>query len=148
VDYVLPQAESRSRPGPSERQQIIGDDPEPHPPLHSTLAAVPATPEAMTALERADSSFTARAPAEGEAGPARSGLAGLPGEHDVPDSPLGRDPFIRGRGKTAVGDGEVRSAIEELDMPSEGRFPQDPVRLPARAHGVIGDELPLGLLDL
>src|SRR5437870_13230494 len=53
-----------SWPGAAEHQQVIGDDPEPHPALHPALAVVPAAPEPMTALERADPAFAPRAPAE------------------------------------------------------------------------------------
>src|SRR5438132_11892155 len=73
-----------SWPGAAEHQQVIGDDTEPHPALHPALATVPAPPEPMTALERADPSFAPRAPAESRAGNPRALLAGLPRPHDVP----------------------------------------------------------------
>src|SRR3989449_272502 len=102
----------------------------------------------MTALERADSSFTSCSPAERHAGTPRASFAGLAWEHDVPDSALVRRAFIRRRGKAAIGDGKMRGAAKELDVPIESGLPQGAVRLPALTHRVIGDELRLGLLDL
>jgi len=92
----------------------------------------------MTALERADAAFTSRAPAERHAGPPRARFAGLAWEDDVPDSALVRGPFIRRRGKAAIGDGEARRAPKELDMSIQGRGPQGALRLPALTHLVIG----------
>src|SRR6266566_4485311 len=137
-----------SGPGPAEHQQIIRDDTEPHPTLHPALAAVSAAPQTMTALERTDPSFTARSPAEGQAGNSRAGCARLARKHDMPDSALVRDAFIRRRGKATVSDGELRRAAKELDMSVQGGSPQAAVSLPALTHRVIGDELRLGLLDL
>ena len=76
-----------------EPAEIIGDDSEPHPTLHAALAAVSAAPQTMTALERTDPSFTARSPAEGQAGNSRAGCARLARKHDMPDSALVRDAF-------------------------------------------------------
>src|SRR5207247_9778764 len=101
-----------------------------------------------TALERTDPSFTARSPAEGQAGNSRAGCARLVRKHDMPDSALVRDAFIRRRGKATVSDGELRRAAKELDMSVQGGSPQAAVSLPALTHRVIGDELRLGLLDL
>src|SRR6059036_3602397 len=137
-----------SGPGPAEHQQIIRDDTEPHPTLHPALAAVSAAPQTMTALERTDPSFTARSPAEGQAGNSRAGCARLARKHDMPDSALVRDAFIHRRGKATVSDGELRRAAKELDMSVQGGSPQAAVSLPALTHRVIGDELRLGLLDL
>src|SRR5207249_2642504 len=134
--------------GPAEHQQVVGDDPEPHPTLHPALAAVPAAPQAMTALERADPSFTSRSPAEGHAVTPRAGFAGLAREHDVPDPALASSALVRRRSKAAIGDGELRGAVKELDMPIQGGSPQGLLRLPALTDRVIGDELSLGLLDL
>src|SRR5437667_10283874 len=72
-----------SWPGAAEHQQVIGDDPEPHPTLHPALTMVPAAPEPMTALERADPTFAPGAPAERRAGNPRALLAGLPRQPDV-----------------------------------------------------------------
>jgi hypothetical protein len=77
------------------------------------LAVVPAAPEPMTALERADPAFAPGAPAESRAGNPRALLAGMPRQHDVPNPAVLRRAFIRARGKGAVGDGELRGAIEE-----------------------------------
>src|SRR5437867_5322580 len=117
---IDPRADEPSWPSATENQQIIGDDSEPHPTLHAALAAVSAAPQAMTALERADSSFTSCSPAEGEAGNPRADFAGLAREHDVPDAALVRDAFIRRRGKAAIGDRELGRAAKELDMTIQG----------------------------
>ena len=109
-----------SWPGAAEHQQVIGDDPEPHPALHPALAVVPAAPEPMTALERADPAFAPRAPAERRAGKPRALFAGLPRQHDVPDPAVLRRAFIRARGEAAVGDGELRGAVEERDVTIQG----------------------------
>ena len=102
----------------------------------------------MTALERADPSFTSRSPAEGHAVTPRAGFAGLAREHDVPDPALASSALVRRRSKAAIGDGELRGAVKELDMPIQGGSPQGLLRLPALTDRVIGDELRLGLLDL
>ena len=77
----------------AEHQQVLGDDTEPHPALHPALAAVPASAEPMTALERADPSFAPRAPAESRTGNPRALLAGLPRQHDGPDPAVLRGAF-------------------------------------------------------
>ena len=82
-----------SWPGAAEHQQVIGDDAEPDPALHPALATVPAPPESMTALERADPSFAPRAPAESRTGNPRALLAGLPRQHDGPDPAVLRGAF-------------------------------------------------------
>src|SRR5256886_15202009 len=115
---------------------------------HPALAAVPAPPEPMTTLERADPSFAPRAPAERRAGNPRALLAGLPRQHDVPDPAVLRRAFIRARGEAAVGDGELRGAIEERHVTIQGGRPEGALRLAALTHRVVGDELRLGLLDL
>ena len=134
----------RSWPGAPEDQQIIGDDPQPDPALHPALTAVPASPQAMTALERADPSFTPRAPAEGRAGHPGAPLAGLPRQHDVPDPTVSRRAFIGARGKAAVGDGQARRVTEERDVTIQSRRPEGAVRLAALTDLVVGDELRLG----
>src|SRR2546428_7777952 len=134
--------------GAAEHQQVIGDDSEPHPALHPTLAVVSAPTEPMTALERADPSFAPRAPAESRAGNPRALLAGLPRQHDVLDPAVLRRAFIRARGEAAVGDGELRGAIEERHVTIQGGRPEGALRLAALTHRVVGDELRLRLLDL
>src|SRR4029450_1539243 len=137
-----------SWPGAAEPQQVIGDDAEPHPALHPALAAVPAAPEPMTALERADPSFASRAPAERRAGDASALLARRPRQYDVPDPAVLRRAFIRARGEAAVGDGELRGALEERHVTIQGGRPEGALRLAVLTHRVVGDELRLGLLDL
>jgi hypothetical protein len=102
--------------GPTKHEQVIGDDPEPHPTLHPMLAAVPAAPETMTPLERADPPFTAGSPPKGQARPPRATFPRLARENDVPDTALVGEAFIGRRGKAAVGDGELRGAAKECDV--------------------------------
>src|SRR5256712_11493439 len=127
-----------SWPGAAEHQQVIGDDTESHPALHPALAAVPAPPEPMTALERADPSFAPRAPAESRAGNPRPLLAGLPRQHDVPDPAVLRGAFIGPRGKAAIGDGQLRGALEERDVPIQGGPPEGALRLALLTHCEVG----------
>src|SRR6266849_4549548 len=137
-----------SWPGAAEHQQVIGDDAEPDPALHPALATVPAPPEPMPALERTDPSFAPRAPAERRAGNPRALLAGLPRQHDVPDPAVLRRAFIGSRGEAAIGDGQLRGAVEERDVTIQCGLPEGALRLAALTHRVVGDELRLGLLDL
>src|SRR3989454_10196249 len=118
-----------SWPGAAEHQQVIGDDAEPDPALHPALAVVPAAPEPMTALERADPAFAPRAPAESRAGHPRALLARLPRQHDVPDPAVLRRAFIGPGGKTAIGDGQLRGAVEERDVTIQGGLPEGALRL-------------------
>src|SRR3982074_2198210 len=77
-----------ARPGSPEDLQVVGDHAEPDPALHTVRPAGPTAPQSMTALERADASLAARAPAQrGACGSGALG-AGLPREHDVPDAPV------------------------------------------------------------
>src|SRR5437879_12422907 len=80
---IDPRADELSWPSATEHQQIIGDDSEPHPTLHAALAAVPAAPQAMTALARANPSFASCSPAEVEAGHRRAAFVGLARQEGV-----------------------------------------------------------------
>src|ERR1700716_564027 len=86
---VSPCAVSRGAPPASpEDLQVIGDCAEPDPALHTVRPAVPTAPQSLTALERADASLAARAPAQrGACGSGALG-AGVPREDDVPDAPV------------------------------------------------------------
>src|SRR2546425_1812552 len=137
-----------SWPGAAEHQQVIGDDSEPHPALPPALAVVPAPAEPMTALERADPAVAPRAPAESRAGNPGALLAGQPRQHDVPDPAVLGGAFIRARGEAAVGDGELRGAVEERNVTIQCGRPEGALRLAVLTHPVVGDELRLGLLDL
>src|SRR2546429_4032434 len=48
-------------------------------------------------------------------------LAGQLRQHDVPDPAVLRSAFIRARGEAAVGDGELRGAVEERNVTKIGR---------------------------
>src|SRR5438034_5493615 len=91
----------------------------------------------MTALERADPSFTSRSPAEGHAVTPRAGFAGLAREHDVPDPALASSALVRRRSKAAIGDGELRGAVKELDMPIQGGSPDRKSTRLNSSHTVI-----------
>ena len=147
LDYRSCRKRSGSWPSSAEHQQIIGDDAKADPSLHPALSSVSAAPQAMTPLERADATFAARSPAQGQARKTRAWFAWLARKHDVPDSALVRDAFVRRRSKAAIGDRKPRGAVKELDMSIQGRSPQGTVRLSALTHFVIGDELRLGLLN-
>jgi hypothetical protein len=69
----------------SQHEQIVGDDAQPDPPLHSARTSVPAPPQPVATLEHTDAPFTAGAPAERRAGGARALRARLARQHDVPD---------------------------------------------------------------
>src|SRR6266498_6151117 len=130
-----------SWPGATEHQQIIGDDPEPDPALHPALPAVPAPPQTMTALKRADPSFTPRAPTERRAGHPGGFLAGLLRQHDVSDSTVLCRPFIGSRGDASIGAGQVRRVAEQCDVTIQCWRPEGAVRLAAPTDRVVGDEL-------
>src|SRR2546426_8140635 len=102
----------------------------------------------MTALERADPSFAPRAPPESCAGNPRARRAEQPRQDDVVDAAVMRKAFIRPGGEAAVGDGELRGAVEERNVTIQGRSPKSAVSLAALTHRVVGDELRLGFLDL
>src|SRR5712664_2267285 len=143
-----PAVPSGSWPGAAEHQQVIGDDTEPDPALHPALTAVPAPPQSVTSLERADPSFTTRAPAKRRACRPGALLAGLPRQHDVPDPAVVRRALIGPRGKASIGDGQLRRVVEEGDVAIQRREPEVAVAGAPVAHGVVGDELPLGFLNL
>src|ERR671922_1059272 len=92
---------SRSRAG--EHEQVIGEHPQPDPPLHPTGASVPAPPESVTAFQCADTAFAACAPAEGRSSQAGALRAGLARQHDVPDTALLRRALITPGREATVG---------------------------------------------
>src|SRR5262245_12652379 len=110
----------RSWPRPGEHEQVIGEHPQPNPSLHATSASISASSESVTALECADTSFAAGAPAEGRSSKSRALLARLARQHDVPDPALQCRPLIAPGREAAVGDHPVRGVIEERDVPIQG----------------------------
>ena len=54
----------------AEIDKIVGDDPEPHPALHSIVAGISAPVEAMSTLAHADATFAPGAPSLAAAEPA------------------------------------------------------------------------------
>src|SRR4029450_13810489 len=142
---------TRSWPCAGEHEQVIGEHPQPDPPLHATGASVATPPKSVTTFECADASFAACAPAEGHARRARARLPRLAWQDNSADprAPAPRRPALIAPGReAAVGHRQLRSVIEERDVPIQGRRPEGALGLAALTHHVVGDELPLGLLDL
>jgi len=129
-------------------EQIVGEDAEPDPSLHSGRPSVPAPPQPVATLERADAAFTAGAPTERRASGSRALLPRLAWQDDVSDAAVVRRALVAARGKAAVGDGQVRSMVKERDVAIERRRPEGAFRLASLTHLVVGDELRFGLLDL
>src|SRR5215510_16318717 len=87
-------APGRSWPRAGEHEQVIGEHPEPDPPLHPAGASIPTPLESVTAFEGADTSLAAGAPAEGRSRQSRALLARLARQDDVPDTALLRRALI------------------------------------------------------
>ena len=102
-------------------EQIVGEDAEPDPSLHSGRPSVPAPPQPVATLERADAAFTAGAPTERRASGSRALLPRLAWQDDVSDAAVVRRALVAARGKAAVGDGQVRSMVKERDVAIERR---------------------------
>src|SRR5215467_46212 len=79
-----------SWPGAGEHEQIIGEHPQPHPPLHPADASVATPPQSVTTFQCADASFAACAPAQSSARRARARLPRLARQDDVPDPAVRR----------------------------------------------------------
>src|SRR5262245_22888569 len=135
----------RSWPGTGEHEQVIGEHPQPHPPLHPAGASVATPPQSVTTFQCADASFAACAPAQSCA---RARLPRLARQDDVPDTAILRRALIAPGSAGAVSDGQVRGVIEQRDVPIQARRPERACRLAARADLVVSDELRLGLLVL
>src|SRR3989442_15517106 len=67
-----PAGAGRSWPRAGEDQQVIGEHPQPDPPLHPTGASIATPSNPVTAFEWADASFSAGAPGQGGAGRPRA----------------------------------------------------------------------------
>src|SRR4029434_529861 len=89
---------TRSWPCAGEHEQVIGEHPQPDPPLHATGASVATPPKSVTTFECADASFAACAPAEGHARRARARLPRLAWQDNVAGPALlRRRPSAPGR---------------------------------------------------
>src|SRR5262245_18330881 len=137
-----------SWPGAGEHEQIIGEHPQTDPPLHPMDASVATPSQSMTAFQRADASFAAGTPAQCGARQARARRPRLARQDDVPNPAVLRRALIAPRREAAVGHRQLRSVIEERDVPIQGRRPEGALGLAAVTHRVVGDDLPLGHLDL
>src|SRR5262245_22146979 len=141
----------RSCPGTGEHEQVIGEHPQPHPPLHPAGASVATPPQSVTTFQCADASFAACAPAQSCARRARPRLARLPGGARRAAGPATtslRGAVVAPASEAAASDGKVRCVIEQRAVPIQARRPERAFRLAARADLVGSDELRLGLLDL
>jgi hypothetical protein len=138
----------RSRPRAGEDEQVIGEHPESDPSLHPAGASVPAPTQTVTAFQCADPSFAACAPTQSCARRPRTRLPRLPRQDDIPDTAVLRRVLIAPGSEPSVRNRQLRSVFEERDVPIQGGRPERPLWLAALAHGVVSNELPLGLLDL
>lgn len=127
-----------SRACSSEDKQVVRDHPQPDPALHPARPSVPTSPQPVTTFECADASFTAGAPSECRARCARSLLTRPARQDDLPDPTGLRGALVAARGEATIGNGQVRRAIEERDVPIESGLPQAALGLPALTHLVIG----------
>jgi hypothetical protein len=82
------------RPRSSQDQQVVRDDPEAHPALHTHDASISAASETVPPLESADAPFTAGPPCEGGSNGARAPFAARPRQDHVPHPALVRGPLI------------------------------------------------------
>src|SRR2546426_76311 len=119
-----PAGAGRSWPRAGEDQQVIGEHPQPDPPLHPTEASVATPSKSVTAFECADASFAAGAPAQSGARRARAPLPRLARQDDVPDTAILRGALIAPGREAAVGDRQLRGVIEQRDVPIQARRPE------------------------
>src|SRR5712691_8809316 len=102
-----------------------------------------------SSLPITDSALTAGAPTQRLAEPALARRRGIRRRRGAPAWAWQRhlvhaesrgDALVRGRGKPAIGDRQLRRPPEQLLMFEQRRSPQLLVRHARRAHRVIGDE--------
>ena len=97
-----------------QRQQVMGEDSQPHPAFHALQAAIAAAREPVPAFEGADAPFASRAPAPRPPKPALL-LLGAPGRRQAPpprqshvfDLARGGRSLVGGRGKSRIRRGPV-----------------------------------------
>src|SRR5512139_2693364 len=147
-----PATTRRSRGGSAEHQQVVCHNPQAYPPLHPRGSPIAATPEAVTALQGADSPLASRPTSQRATEPALPflllGTFGCAGEDYPLDAQLHCGQFVLPRGKARVRHGQPRGSTEELTVPLQRWRPQILVVDARRADLVVSDELALGFLDL
>jgi hypothetical protein len=136
------------RTRPTERQEVVGEDAETHPPLHPQEAAIATASEAVAPFQGADASFRAGPPSEGGSNATGAGFPVLSRQDHGPHATLARELFIGARSESPIGDRQPGRSAEELHMPGQRRRPQGPIGHPHGADRIVRDELRLGFLDL
>src|SRR2546427_5244345 len=132
----------------SQDPQVVRDDPEPDPALHACASAIATAVESMTALEHADPSLAAGAPAERAPKPSQRRRAPAAQQSDIADAARGRRALVALRSEAGIGDGQPGRVAEERDMAGHRWDPPRAGRHPPDADLVVRDELGLGLLNL
>jgi hypothetical protein len=84
-----------SWPRAGQHEQVIGEHPQPDPPLHAAGASVATPTKSVTTFQCADPSFAACAPAQSGARRTRPGLPRLARQHDVPHTAVLRSCAAR-----------------------------------------------------
>ena len=147
----------RARPGqlPAEINEIVGDDPEPHPALHSIVAGISAPVEAMSTLAHADATFAPSAPSLAAAepalllfAPAVGAFGGAIGDANSFDaSGLCRD-LVLGRVEAGISGEQVWYASQHCRVHLDRRDQQIRIIGSLSIHFIVDDDLVLRLLQL
>jgi hypothetical protein len=109
-------------PGSAMRRdddQVTRDGAQADPSLDAVLPVIETARQSMPSLQDTDASLTADAPAHPSSKPALTfvcpaggGFRPRPRQHDASHAALGREPFVRGRGESAIGDCQIRRTAE------------------------------------
>src|SRR3989442_15927489 len=111
--------------GPRQDAQVIRDHPEADPALHPARPTIATAPEPVAPLEDADAAFAPGAPAQRPAEPTlarRRGLRVRPWppagswQHHFAHAQFGGGALVGGRGKPAIGHGQLRRLAKEFLM--------------------------------
>src|SRR5678815_1798739 len=94
-----PERAGRSWSRSGQGEQVVGDHAQSDPPLHPAWTSVSTSPQPVATLQCADAPLAAGAPAERGARRARSLLARLAREDDLPDPTGLRGEFVAARGE-------------------------------------------------
>src|SRR5437867_7087148 len=90
------------RTRPTEDKEVVGDHAEPDPPLHPLHAVIAASRQSVPLFQDADSSFTARPPAQRSPEPARAWLPTTPRQGHVAYAAQLSRVLVCGGAKAAV----------------------------------------------
>ena len=110
-----------SKRGAGEHEQVVGEHPQPNPPLPCRRRLGSGTGAVRADFQSADASFAARAPAQRGVRRARARPAQLPRQHDLADATLVGGLLVGLRGEATVGDGQLLGPLEQRDVPDPGR---------------------------